>query len=453
MDQTIQILVHRLIDHQEQQNPRKSLEETKKKCVHRHYSFDDSSSQASNQPCSNSASFSSQPISSNLSFTSDCVAKKEVTPTPTPFILNLGSVVNNNLMLVAGQSASLSMLSTCNSTKRQQQFSGKCNSQPTSQNSSFAIDDQTDSQSRGVSLSQDLSDIQLCEQNSNSFSLSRTNSYTNSSNSFCNGYQQQTHDSHLLQDFSNDISGTACTAPHDNNNKQFGIIGNIKSDSSAQIQPSSDTQMTSSDIQKLSSVENISLEDFNLDLMSGDKDSPSDISPQKDSMSGIADCLDGFSTNLSPINGSDILVNLEQLESLDLPDIEKICNAISNESNSPTSQESHNLIHKDNTYTGLNHVNFKTGCDSDQNTGNHSNCNNRIECTNSAKNNFDTMTTRECVMMPEVTSVCHSRAVNSQHPVESPSTIALITDFCPDWAYSEVSVFILTAKRVRHLKQ
>ena len=434
IDQTISILVHRLIDHQEQQNPNKCLEECKKKCVQRAYSLDGGTSQTSSAHCTNSGSSTSQPINSNLLFTSDCTTNKETTP--TPFILNLGSVVNNNLMLVAGQSASLSMLSTCNSNKRQQQYSGKCNSQPNSRNASFATDDQADFQSRSHSLSQDLSDIQLCEQNSrSSFSLSKIDSFPAAGNSFCNNCQQIQDRPHLLQNLNNDISGPANVAPHINANKQFGIMSNEKTETVAQIEPCTDSQMTTPDVQKLSSAENLSLEDFNLDLMSGDKESPTD-SHRKEGLSNITDCFDGYHTNLSPIHGSDILVNLDQLESLDLPDIEKICNDISNESNSPTSQENHvHIVHKGNICTDLNQVTIQNGCVSERNLANG---NNNIECTGTGKSDFETVTTRECLMMSEVTPICHSRAGNAQHPVESPSTIAVITDFCPDWAYSEV---------------
>lgn len=431
IDQTIQILVHRLIDHQEQQKPRKVVEETKKKCVRRTFSLDDSHSQASNQSHISSVSSTSQPISSNILFTSDNAAKPEVTA--TPFILNLGSVVNNNLMLVAGQSASLSVLSTCNSTKRQQQFSGKCisQSQPSSQISLFATDDQIDSHSRSFSLSQNLSDIQLCEQNSNSsYSLSKTDSFTNTSNSFLNGYQQ-------MQSFSDDISNSGSAAPHDIANKQYGIMGSVDPNSSAQIEQSPVSQMTTMDVQKLSSTENVSLEDFNLDLMTGDKQSPMSCS-QKEAMSGITDCFDRYHTNLSPLNGNDMLVNLDQLEALDLPDIEKICNDISIESNSPMSQEPNHVIHKDgHACTVLDSVSMQNGCDRQEGQGN--NC---IQCTCSAASNFETVTTRECTMMPARTVNSHSRALSSQHPIESPSTIAMITDFCPDWAYSEVCLVI-----------
>ena len=397
-------------------------------------SLDDGNRQASNQPCVSPATSTSQPISSNLSFTADHAAKPDVTP--TPFILNLGSVVNNNLMLVAGQSASLSMLSTCNTTNRQQQFSGKCIAQtpPNPQSTLFAADKQSDSQARSLSLSQDLSDIQLCEQNSNSSfsSLCKTDSFSNTSNSFCTNFQQM-QNSRLLHGFSNDISSTASSAPHDFVNKQFGIMGNVNSNTTAQTtEQSPDSQMASLDVQKLTSAENISLEDFNLDLISGDKQSPSNSS-QKEAMCGISDCY------LSPINGTDILTSLDHLEALDLPDIEKICNDISNESNSPMPQEPVlNSVHKvESTCRALDHVTIQDGCDNEPNIIAHGN---NIPCSSTSKSNFETITTRECVMMPGGAAFSHSRAVNSQHPVESPSTIAMITDFCPEWAYSEVSV-------------
>ena len=442
IDQTISILVHRLIDHQEQQNPNKCVEDCKKKCVQRAYSLDGGTSQSAGSHCPSSSS--SQPINSNILFTSDCMSNKD--STSAPFILNLGSVVNNNLMLVAGQSASLSMLSTCNSHKRQQQYSGKCNSQPTTRNSSFVTEDQSDFQSRSHSLSQDLSDIQLCEQNSNSsFALNKIDSFSAGGESLSNNYSQVT--SHLLQNLSRDVSGPANTAPSINTNKQFGILGNDKAES-AQIEPGTDSQMTTPDVQKLSSAENLTLEDFNLDLMSsGDKESPTDANGKV--LANLTDCLDGFHANLSPIHGSDMLVNLDQLDTLDLPDIEKICNDISNESNSPTSQENHvHIVHKENTCTDINPVPIpiQNGCVSERNVV----CsNNRVVCSSSGKTDFETVTTRECLMMPEV-RVCQSRGSTSQHPVETPNTIAVITDFCPDWAYSEVSPLVSNRARTQY---
>lgn len=430
IDQTIQILVHRLIDHQEQTKPRKTCEETKKKCVRRTLSLDEGHRQASNQPCVSHASSSPQPISSNLSFNSDHAAKPDINP--TPLILNLGSVVNNNLMLVAGQSASLSMLS--NTTNRQQQqISGKYVAQtpPNPQNMLYTTDKQSESQARNVSLSQDLKDIQLCQHNSSSSfsSLCKTESFSNTSNSFYNDFQPMQQNSHLLQGFSNDISSTATSAPHDFGNEQYGIMGNVNSNAAALTEQSPDSQMTSMDMQKLTSVENISLDDFNLDLMSGDKQSPSSSS-QKEAMSGISDCY------LSPINGTDILTSLDHLEALELPDIEKICNDISNESNSPMPQEpSVNCVHKvDSTCRALDHVTIQDGCDNKINIVAHGN---NIPSSSTSKSNFETVTTRDCMMMPGRGVVSQSRAVNSHHPVESPSTIAMITDFCPDWAYSE----------------
>ena len=338
-------------------------------------------------------------------------------------------------MLVAGQSASLSMLSnTNNRQQQQQQISGKYVAQtpPNPQNVLYTTDKQSESQARNVSLSQDLRDIQLCEQNSSSSfsSLCKTESFSNTSNTFCNNFQPMQQNSHLLQGFSNDISSTATSAPHDFDNKQYGIMGNVNSNAAALTEQSPDSQMTSIDVQKLTSAENISLDDFNLDLISGDKQSPSSSS-QKEAMSGISDCY------LSPINGTDILVSLDHLEALELPDIEKICNDISNESNSPMTQEpSINSVHKvDSTCRALDHVTIQDGCDNKMNIAHGNN----IPCSSTSKSDFETITTRECVTMSGGGVVNQSRAINSHHPVESPSTIAMITDFCPDWAYSEVS--------------
>ena len=341
-------------------------------------------------------------------------------------------------MLVAGQSANLSMLSNTTNRQQQQQIPGNyvAQAQPIPQNVLYSTDKQSVSQSRNGSLSHDLGDIQLCGQNSTSSfsSLCKTESFSNMSNSFCNTYQPVQQNSHLLQGFSNDISSTTTTAPHDFENKQFGIMGTVKSSSADLTEQSTDSQMASLEVQKLTSVENISLDDFNLDLITGDKHSPSNSS-QKEAMSGISDCY------LSPINGTDILTSLDHLEALELPDIEKICNDISNESNSPMPQEtSINSVHKvDSTCRALDHVTIQDGCDNKLNIA-HSN---NALCSDTSKSDFDTITARDCVMMPGGTDGSQTRAVNSQHPVESPSTIAMITDFCPDWAYSGV--------RKRHL--
>ena len=230
-----------------------------------------------------------------------------------------------------------------------------------------------------------------------------------------------------------------------------------------------------------SSIVNSFLNELNTELMSTERNSATH--DNKQSFGHLGDSFESLQASLNVIQGTEI--NLDQLDLMDVPDLEQMCNELNGEQNDLSNSmglsvggEKWNSQSKDQVTVSKcdnNRTSSSSACNiCHRNICSHSTCPNQVtnnmnnifsqaliannsECTHVHPDNSNTTVTNshsncaKCGHGALGSRTAHHghrhgtlghnvhSGGDSSHPVNAPTDIACITDFSPDWAYTEVN--------------
>lgn len=228
------------------------------------------------------------------------------------------------------------------------------------------------------------------------------------------------------------------------------------------------------------------LDELNSELMSAERSSTDN--DNKQGFGNLGDSFESLQASLNVIQGTDI--NLDQLDLMDVPDLEQICNDLNEGQcqNNLLNSLSMSDYNQGKSFTQpKDQVNLSKCDNSASSSSGCSICQRNIcshNCSQSANIFTQAATTSECSNVhPEMCSSnatvtnsqancakcghgpsfspanqgqghrthghgVHSGGDNLSHPLKAPTDIACITDFSPDWAYTEVRHVIIKQKNI-----
>lgn len=239
------------------------------------------------------------------------------------------------------------------------------------------------------------------------------------------------------------------------------------------------------------SIVNSFLDELSSELMSSEQNFSN--SDGKRSLQHLGDSFESLQASLNTIQGTDL--NLDQLDLMDVPDLEQMCNELTNAGQNDLSSslnmsvDSPRKVYPEQKNLGLNskcdnassgnslsigNISSRVECPHDTNPQSSifpqslvSNCSNihSMNCNTNATNinsqancvkcGYDPLTawsnhgqgqgqpvllssvSHQSQVQGHMTGNLHRRGDNSGH-TKTPTDIASITDFSPDWAYTEV---------------
>ena len=165
----------------------------------------------------------------------------------------------------------------------------------------------------------------------------------------------------------------------------------------------------------------------------------------------LGDSFESLQASLGTLQGTDL--NLDQLDLIDMPDLENMCNDLTNSPHTTTMADTIGLTTSSASSIGSfsETIREAIGCDTSSSTVGFANSENQSIYTQPScepvTSSHSECTSQSCKDMSrsEVIHQGHQgqgdRKSCGGHvdPNKTPCTIATITDFSPDWAYTEVS--------------
>lgn len=386
-----------------------------------------------------------------------------------PLILNIGNLGSGQMMLVTNQNDA-SQLSILTGTTNSGQLTNRKKREVTSQ----VAKEVTTSIGRGMPSPSQLlcRSASLCEPNDgiNPVVMARSQSQDSGNNSSLLSSGDLTNMNFISQqglssnvnNFCDIVSSRAentCTSNlQQMDTKQEELNIDMNSSKNAFVQnniPNSDannfTTVFSSNNSNSTAMVSTFFEELNSSYISTDKFSP--MEENKKGFGHLGDSFESLQGTFNTLQGSDL--SLDQLDLIDMPELERMCsdltsagdiselsNAIEMSTNgcqkseNPENQKAEDISVNNTNISTLNASSFS------QNGSGHRESFSTV--SSDVDSNCMTCGTPRLQSQGQesVAQPLASRGDNLVHTTKTPSTITTITDFSPDWAYTEVCVNI-----------